>query len=200
MNVTFENYDPKRHDKHEVLKLMYNADIEMNSLFFGDEKNCNKINEELMNLEKKYLDLEDIKLAITDGQIVGLVLGYDVNKKKKFDVDMGRALGRVMGHWWLLKRTFLFIKARNMGKGRMDKDGYYIFILSVNSEYRGFGIGARIIEMMAKKHNKLYLHVNSKNIRGQKFYKKMGFEEKEGESISHNGKQVGAFLMKKQKN
>jgi len=197
VDITIVGYDPKKHDKRVLAKFMYNADIEMNNLFLGEEKDCIKINEKLVDLKNQHLVSEDINLAIVNGEIAGLVLGYNVSKKKRFNKNMGEALVKVMGVWWLLKRLFLFIKARKLGGGFMEQDGYYIYILSIDPFHRGKGIGAQLIEMMVKKHSKLYLHVNTNNYRGQKFYKKMGFKQREKSVILHNGKEVGTYLMQK---
>ncbi|MGV8146081.1 MAG: GNAT family N-acetyltransferase [Alkaliphilus sp.] len=197
MDITIENYNPEKHNKHTVGKLMYNADIEMNNLFFGEEKECIRINEELISLEKKYLTSENIKLAIVNGEIAGLMLGYNASQIKQFHSDTGKALLKAMGLWWVLKKILIFIKARKLGEGFMEQGGYYIYVLSVDSLHRGKGIGAQLIEMMMEKHSKLYLHVNTNNHRGQKFYKKMGFEQREKSVILHNGKEIGTYLMEK---
>ena len=197
MNLNFENYNPQKHDKRLVAELMYKADVEIHRLFLGEVKECITINEELINLEKQYLSSENIILAMIDDKIVGSVVGYNVAHKKGFDKQMGKALVEVMGLWWVLKRMFIFMKARKMGNGFMDNDAYYIHTLSVNSSYRGRGIGAELIKMMAKRHSRLYLHVNINNHRGRKFYAKMGFEEKEKNVILHKGKEIGAYLMQK---
>ena len=197
MNLTFENYDPKKHDSHVVTELMYHADLEMHSLFFGSEKNCLSINEELINLEKKYLKPKNIKLALLDDEIAGLAINFNVSEKSTFDLATGRVLVKVMGLRWVIKRIFLFIKARNLGGGSMEQDGRYIYNLCVHSDYRGQGIGASLMNRLSEKYHKLYLHVNINNHRGQKFYKRMGFVQKSKRVISYQGKLFGEFLMEK---
>ena len=197
MNLTFENYDPKKHDSHVVTGLMYHADLEMHSLFFGSEKNCLNINKELINLEKKYLKPENIKLALLDDEIVGLAIHFNVSEKTKFDLDIGRVLVKTMGLRWVLKQISLFITARNLGGGSMEQDGRYIYNLCVNSAYRVHGIGTALINRLFEKYHRLYLHVNINNHRGQKFYKRMEFMQKSKRVITYQGKLFGEFLMEK---
>ncbi|MCD6476279.1 MAG: GNAT family N-acetyltransferase [Anaerolineaceae bacterium] len=197
MNLSFEDYDPKKHDSHMVTGLMYQADVEMHSHFFGSEKDCLSINEELINLEKKYLKPENIKLALLDDEIVGLAIHFNVSEKSRFDLAIGRLLVKTMGLRWVLKQIFLFIKARNLGGGSMEQDGRYIYNLCVNSAYRGRGIGAALMNRLFEKYHKLYLHVNINNHRGQKFYKRMGFVQKSRRVISYKGKEFGEYLMEK---
>ncbi|MCD5415180.1 MAG: GNAT family N-acetyltransferase [Clostridiales bacterium] len=197
MNVFFENYNPEKHDKHVVAELMYNADVEINTLFFGGEIECLTINEELINLEKQYLASKNIVLAMIDDKIVGLALGIDVSYRDCFDKKIGKAIVEVMGFWYLLRKMYFFFIAKKINEGTMDNDAHFIHTLSVSSFYRGRGIGAELIKMMAKRHSKLYLHVNINNNRGQKFYEKMGFEQKERNVILHKGKEIGTYLMLK---
>ena len=197
MNLTFENYDPKKHDKHIVAALMYQADIEMHSLFFGSEKDCLGINEELINFEKKYLIPENISLATIGNEIVGLAINFKVSEKSTFDLSIGRVLVKVMGLGWVFKRLPLFVRARNLGGGSMEQDGRYIYNLCVNSNYRGRGVGAALITRLSVTHGRLYLHVNINNHRGQKFYDRMDFVQKSRRVISYQGKEFGEFLMEK---
>ena len=129
--------------------------------------------------------------------IVGLAVHFNVSEKSTFDLHTGRVLVKVLGLGWVLKRIWLFIKARNLGGGTMEQDGRYIYHLCVNSEYRGQGIGAALIKRLSATYSKLYLHVNINNHRGQKFYNRMGFVQKSRRVISYKGREFGECLMEK---
>jgi len=46
----------------------------------------------------------------------------------------------------------------------------------VAPEYGGKGFGSEIMHALSGKNDKIYLNVSISNIKGQKFYRKMGFE------------------------
>lgn len=96
-----------------------------------------------------------------------------------------------------MKKMPFFMKLDKMMGDEMDEDGYYIHTLSVSPQYQGRGIGAAIIETLAKKYGKLYAHVNSNRKRAVKFYKRMGFIEKSKGTLEYKGNELSESLMER---
>jgi ribosomal protein S18 acetylase RimI-like enzyme len=127
-----------------------------------------------------------------------VIVGFQVNKKSKLDTDSGKAFIKAMGFLAFIKKMPLFLRMAKITAGEMDENGYYIHTISVSPSYQGRGFGTRMIEMLAEKQNKLYLHVNVLNQRAHKFYKKVGFQPRSEDMIMCKGKEIGTYLMEKE--
>ncbi len=59
------------------------------------------------------------------------------------------------------------------------EDGVLIDEIWIDKDYRGIGIGSKILKDILEKHNKIYLWVYKKNIKAFNLYKRLGFKIKE---------------------
>ncbi len=82
-----------------------------------------------------------------------------------------------------LIKYFQMIKIKDITIGcvgvRVFEDGVLLDEIWVDSDYRGNGIGSKIIKDILDKHNKVYLWVYKKNTKAFNLYKRLGFEIKE---------------------
>ncbi|MCL0065303.1 GNAT family N-acetyltransferase [Dehalococcoidia bacterium] len=198
MGIRLENYNSEKHDKHVIANLIYESDEEMNSLAYGGQERGIKVITELMSMDNNYFSPPNIKCAIYEDEIVGVIVGFQVNKKSKLDTDSGKAFCKAMGFLAFLKKMPLFLRMAKITSGKMDENGYYIHTISVGPTHQGCGFGTGMIEMLAEQQNKLYLHVNINKQRAQNFYKKVGFRPRSKDTIILKGKEIGTYLMEKE--
>ena len=195
MDISLENYDPDKHDKQAIAELIFQSDEEMNSLVYGKEPI--DVITKLLEIGDNYFSPENTYIAVSEDKIVGVIVGFPVDKKSEMDKISGKAFAKAMGTFTLLRKIHLFWKMNKIVAGEMDEDGYYIHTISVKPEYQGRGIGSQMIERMAQENRKLYLHVNSKNSRAINFYNKNRFEEKFKGEVKYKGKYLSECLMER---
>ncbi|MFW6304965.1 MAG: GNAT family N-acetyltransferase [Candidatus Saliniplasma sp.] len=195
MKIKLQKYNPKKHDKHVIADLIFRSDEEMNSLVYGKEPI--DVIVKLLEIGDNYFDPSNTYLAIKEGKIVGVIVGFPVKQKSEMDKISGKAFAKAMGFLDVLKKMPLFLKMNKIVAGEMDEDGYYIHTISVSPEYQRQGIGSQMIEKFAKKYGKLYLHVNTKNPQAIKFYNKNGFQEKFRGKVKYKGKYLSECLMER---
>jgi len=195
MDISLENYDPNKHDKQIIAELIFRSDEEMNSLVYSKEPI--DVITKLLETGDNYFSSENTYIAVSEDKIVGVIVGFPVNKKTEMDKISGKAFAKAMGTFTLIRKMPLYWKMNKIVAGEMDEDGYYIHTISVKPEYQGRGIGSQMIELMGKEYGKLYLHVNSKNSRAINFYTKNGFEEKFRGEVKYKGRYLGECLMER---
>lgn len=197
MTITLEAYNPEKHHRDTIAELIYDSDEEMHSIVYGAKEEGVRIISELMAMEDNYYSPQNIKCGVCRDEIICVIVGFPVEEKTKLDNSTGKIFAKVMGMWALLKRMPVFFRMARIMPGEMDKDGYYILGLSVIPAYQGQGFGSRMIEFLAEKHHKLYLHVNINKPRAQKFYKKVGFYPRVKGTMAYKGREIGTYLMEK---
>ncbi len=100
-----------------------------------------------------------------------------------------------MGFFRFLSRMPLFIRMDKMMPAVEDESGYYVHTITVDSEYRGQGLGGEIIDQVAAEHGALYLHVNGDKEAAIRFYEQNGFKRLAEGSMTHKGHQLSQVLM-----
>jgi ribosomal protein S18 acetylase RimI-like enzyme len=195
MTITLEQYDPARHDQGILADLIFRSDEEINPLVYGDD--AIQVITRLLSIEGSYFSPAYTRCAMSDGQIVGVIVGFPVREKSRVDQLSGRAYIKAMGFFSFVKKLPLYLKMGKIVAGEMDEDGFYIHTISVSPTHQSQGIGSRMIEIMAEKHGKLYLHVNRDNQRAVNFYERVGFQKKFEGTITHKGRELSEFLMEK---
>jgi ribosomal protein S18 acetylase RimI-like enzyme len=64
---------------------------------------------------------------------------------------------------------------RLMGFAAVRRDGYILF-LAVEPEFRGEGVGKRLVGQVAERHDSITCHARASNENALGFYKHLGFE------------------------
>jgi ribosomal protein S18 acetylase RimI-like enzyme len=195
MNLKLEKYDPQKHDKHIIAELIFKSDEETNSLIYGEDPI--RMVARLIDLGDNYFGASYTQCAMHEDVIVGVVAGYPIGEKSKVDNISGKSFAKAMGFLTLMKKMPFLMKLTKAAAGAMDEDGYYIHTLSVSPLFQSRGVGARIIEIMAENHGKLYLHVNRNNSRAVKFYSRTGFKEKHIGTATSKGRELCQCLMER---
>jgi ribosomal-protein-alanine N-acetyltransferase len=76
---------------------------------------------------------------------------------------------------------------RLMGFAAVRRDGYILF-LAVKPEFRGEGVGKRLVGQVAKNHDSVTCHARASNQNALGFYKHLGFEvERQIENYYEDG-------------
>lgn len=146
----------------------------------------NRIKTGLQNLFRYRANLfsfEHVYFAEVDGKKAGMILGYDWQVKKRESLKTGFLLFKEIG-FSILGKLLRMIKLEAMSGGFANRE-YYINNIAVYPQYRGRGIGKRLIFEAEKEAKivgakKIILGVEKENITAINFYKKLGYRiEKE---------------------
>lgn len=199
MSIILEKFNLEKHNPTKVATLIYSADEETKLMVFGEKEKGIQYIEKLMRMENNYFNPQYIYCAIKEGNVVGVIGGYGVDKKSDIDKDSGKDFIKVFGIWPFLKRLPTIMKMNKMMSKDMDEDGYYIHVLCVDEKHRREGFGTEMLKAIEKEHKKLYLHVSINNTKARAFYEKYGFKVQSEDSIIYKGKKVGTCLIKKRK-
>jgi ribosomal protein S18 acetylase RimI-like enzyme len=77
--------------------------------------------------------------------------------------------------------NYLFVESgveeQIVGFTAVRRDGYVLF-LAVHPEFRGEGLGKRLIALVAEEHSSVTCHARTTNRKALQFYKHVGFEVK----------------------
>ena len=158
MGIDLENYASEKHDRHTVARLIFESDPVFNVLVYG--KDAVGVIEGMLQLGNNYFESSYTRCVMRDGRVVGVIVGFPVSQKAEIDQKSGKDFARSMGFFRFLSRMPLFIRMDKMMPAVEDGSGYYIHTITVDSEYRGQGLGSEIIRQVAAEHGALYLHVN----------------------------------------
>ncbi len=193
MNIRLEKYDSRIHDAQTVARLIFESDPEFNTLVYG--KDAVPVIGNLLRLGDNYFDERYMRCSISGERIAGVIVCFPVLEKADIDRKSGKDFVQSMGLFRFLHRMPLFVRMEKMMPSVEDKSGHYIHTISVDSGFRGKGIGSTIIEELSSEHDALYLHVNRNNESAIRFYEKNGFRRLAEGSMKHNGKILSQLLM-----
>lgn len=135
--------------------------------------------QELFRCHANLFSFEHTHFAEIDGDKAGMILGYDWQVKKRENLRTGFLLFKKTGISILCK--FLTLIKFNVTVGRLCDGDYYISNVATYSQYRGRGVGKRLIleaEQKAKMvgAKRIGLDVEKENIDAINFYKKLGYK------------------------
>lgn len=157
-------------DASLIAKVVAMAIGEETAIFYGGDNYIN-VFEEIALLENSQYSYRNAFVAEVDGELAGAVIGYD-----------GAELHN-------LRKTTLDVIFKHIGKelqiaDETDASEFYLDSLAVLPEYRGGGLGAKMIlamkERASKDYNKpLGLLVDFENPDAERLYKSLGFERME---------------------
>jgi len=193
--ILFEPYNPQHHDKGTIAKLIFESDVEMNSLVYGTEPI--KLITALLSTPQTYFLEEYTTLAVLNNRIVGIVVVYPVSKHAEIDKLAGQGMMKSMNPIAFIRKMPLFMKMSKMLGGTMENDGLYIHTICVDSEVRGQSIGSKLIQHLNNINPKMYLYVNANNRAAIRFYERNGFIRKHHGTMRHKGKDYGELLMER---
>ncbi|CAD5244409.1 GNAT family N-acetyltransferase [Thermococcus camini] len=155
---------------------------------------------EALFLEKENLfSHEHVVFAVYDGEIAGMLLGYDWKTREREEKRTGWLMMRILG-FDFLKKLPGFIRA-SLSSGRLEKGDYYISNVAVYPEFRGRKIGKSLMlhaEERAKDMAKrMALDVEKDNEIAIAVYKKLGYSIEREHSVELEGKVYMFYKMVK---
>lgn len=160
--------------------------------------------EEIVNVLKKsfqdpgnLFSYEHTYFAEVNGEIAGMLLGYDWRAKSKENLKTGFLFLKFSGLKMFL-RLDTYLKFNNT-VGRLDKFEYYISNIATYEKFRGKGVGKALMSVAEKEAKRsgcrrVVLDVERKNVKSIAFYKNLGFEENERFDISIGKGEVLDFM------
>lgn len=166
----------KIEDKEDFVNLIIYTGEKLLYTIFG--KNLKEILKELYIRKNNQFSFEFTNFAIYNNIISGMVLSYSFEDLKRVSINTGYLLIKIM-KFDFIKNLEKFIKSF-LKLSIIKKDEYYISNIAVYPEFRGLGIGRKLllfIENKAKENNlkKLSLDVEKENKNAIEIYKNFGF-------------------------
>jgi ribosomal protein S18 acetylase RimI-like enzyme len=127
-----------------------------------------------------------------------MVLSYSYDEKSKIDLNTGYLLIKIM-NLNFLKIFPNLLKSFNV-LGKIDKEDYYISNIAIYQEYRGIGLGTKLlnfIEDLAKnrKLKRIVLEVEKKNLNAIKVYENFGFKKEKEIFLKIDRKKFSFYKM-----
>jgi len=146
-------------------------------ILFGDK--IKTVLQDLFRYHSNLFSFEHVYFAEVDGEITGMILGYDWKVKKQQNLRTGFLLFKKIGIY-ILGKSLLLMKF-NATVGKISDEEYYIQHIATYPQYRGMGTGKSLIleaEQEAKKVGAkgIVLDVEKENISAINFYKKLGYK------------------------
>lgn len=151
---------------------------------FGDKTRI--VLQNLFRYRSNLFSFEHVYFAEVDGKKAGMILGYDRQTKRKEDLKTGYMLFKEIGVNILGK--FLLLMKFNTTVGKVCKDEYYISNIATYPQFRGKGVGKRLIFEAAQEAKlfsakRIVLDVEKNNISAIKLYGKLGYKMTKSFSI-----------------
>lgn len=195
MELTITPFDKSSDNIEKVAWLFYVTDIGIMSTFFGKEKRAVSVLKNLIPLENNHFSHKYIMCAKKGKEIVGLLSGYDGTQVSVIENECAKDYVKALGLAGSLRAAFVAFIMQYLFRSEIDENEFYVNNLCVDPDFRSQGIGAMLLSDVCAKHSKVSLGVNANNHRGLKFYKRIGFEKKSGQSFNFFGKTIGAYHM-----
>lgn len=197
MSLKIEKYDPEIHDEKVLAELVYLADEMVNSPTYDGKVKGIKVLRELIEREAGFLGPPYLNAMVYREKPVGIFAISKVKEKSDLESDFGLTLAKVMDIQKFIEKIPVLLKLSHLISGEMDKDGHYIFYLSVAPPFRGKGIGTKTLRYLDDKYGDLYLHVRKSNKKARSFYRSLGFRPISNNTVFLDGKKITNFLMEK---
>lgn len=167
----------KNDDFTKVAELIYTTDKSLFPYIFGDKKRAIPVIKRLMELGNNTFSFNNTICYIEDNEIKGILVGYN---PRFIDEDKEIAdYKKVFSFWELLQIYFKHINLKPLFNYK-SYYGLYIQNVCVDKNFRGKGIGSKLIERyleFAKRYNytSVLLDVSMYNKKAKKLYEQKGF-------------------------
>lgn len=146
------------------------------SILFG--KNVRILLQYLFKCRSNLFSFEHVYFTELDGEVSGMILGYDWQTKKRENVRTGFLLFKKLGIRILYKLP-VFLKL-NETVGKLDDGEYYISNIAIYPEHRGKGIGKRLLleneqQVKGTGAERIVLDVEKDNVNALRFYENSAY-------------------------
>ncbi len=195
MDISIGRYDLKTDDLERTAWLFYVTDPGIMGMFFGKERQSVPLLKKLIPLEHNHFSHNHIICARRNGEIVGVLAGFDGKVNRLVERECGQEYFKSLGLLKALRAGLVALFMQWLFKKTVSYDEFYVNNLCVAPDNRSSGIGAALLGEVFKKYDKVSLGVNVNNARGLKFYERNGFKIDSGNKINIFGKTIGAYNM-----
>ncbi|MEA2077064.1 MAG: GNAT family N-acetyltransferase [Candidatus Marinimicrobia bacterium] len=147
------------------------------SILFG--KKVKILLQYLFKSGSNLFSFEHVYFIELNGEVCGMILGYDWQTKNSENIRTGFLLFKSLGIH-ILCRLSVFLKL-NRTVGKLNNGEYYISNIAIYPKYRGKGIGKRLLlenELWAKSTGaeRIVLDVEKDNVNAMRFYKNSAYK------------------------
>jgi ribosomal protein S18 acetylase RimI-like enzyme len=155
----------------------------------------------LSTLPRNMFSHENVRIARSDGAVVGMLLGYTGRQKKRQELRTGLLLLKSLGASMIMRLPGLLELQKSIGD--IPLDSYYISNVAVEPSARGRGIGQTLIDdaersARASGASSLCLDVEADNPKAQRLYERLGFRvESASVEVSVGGRKFSLRRMVK---
>jgi len=166
---------------------------------FGD--NVSEVMENLFRYPGNIFSFEHSYFVEMEKKIAGMVLGYTWKERDQEELNTGFLLFKYLG-WDILTRVPYLLRVQSI-LGKLVAGDYYISNIAVYPEFRGCGLGTRLLEKMEEEAvergcKMIVLDVEADNRGAIRLYQKLGYNAGEGSSVVKiKGKSFEFFRMRK---
>ena len=166
---------------------------------FGD--NVLEVMENLFRYPGNIFSFEHSYFVEMEKKIAGMVLGYTWKERDQEELNTGFLLFKYLG-WDILTRVPYLLRVQSI-LGKLVAGDYYISNIAVYPEFRGCGLGTRLLKKMEEEAvergcKMMVLDVEADNRGAIRLYQKLGYNAGEGSSVVKiKGKSFEFFRMRK---
>ncbi len=166
---------------------------------FGD--NVLEVMENLFRYPGNIFSFEHSYFVEMEKKIAGMVLGYTWKERDQEELNTGFLLFRYLG-WDILTRVPYLLRVQSI-LGKLVAGDYYISNIAVYPEFRGCGLGTRLLKKMEEEAvergcKMMVLDVEADNRGAIRLYQKLGYNAGERSSVVKiKGKSFEFFRMRK---
>lgn len=194
----FQKMDKEKHDSLKVSELIYEADAETFDFFFSNRQNASQKLEKLVNADDNSLGHQHIYVVTNENHEILGVMVYSIGNK----MDRLKEL-KVLFNNLNIKDAFRFLIIEIVDSiflSNLEEDDFYFFIIAVDENARGQGIGSFILKKgikIARKNRckRAILDVDIENEDALRLYERFGFKKFNEKILSLPGWKKGDFNM-----
>jgi len=172
------SFDESAHDIDRVAGLILSADE--GNMARGSPRGSLRVIKNLIRAGNNFLGREHISLALDEGKIAGLVIGYTGRGHDELGTLLRLLLSLRLGE---LASYFTVVSKMLHGEYTPDiaPDEYYISLIIVDENMRGKGVGSFLLGSAIEKAKAegcraILLDVDRENSAARELYGKFGFE------------------------
>lgn len=195
MDLSIGRFDLKNDNLDKTAWLFYVTDPGIMGTFFGKEKQAVPLLKKLILLNHNHFSHNYIICARQNGEIVGIMAGFDGKTNKIVERECAQEYFKALGVLKSIRAGVVAFFMQMLFRSTITDNEFYVNNLCVAPGYRSSGIGAALLNEALKKYDKVSLGVNVNNVRGLKFYERNGFKKDSGHKIKIFGKTMGAYHM-----
>lgn len=195
MDLSIQRFDLAKDDVDRAAWLLYITDPDIMPLFFGSQQKAVPMLADLIRMDNTHFSHRYTLCAKYNGDIVGMLVGFDGKQDREIERVCGQEYLRAMGFIKAMRAGLVALFMSWLLKKKVDDHEFYVNNLCVAPGNRSLGVGSALLKEVFEKHDVVILDVNINNPRGLSFYQRNGFRIKFGRRIKLMGRMFGTYSM-----